>query len=136
MCTSSTLLPADAAFKLPVTFNYTEYLNCEQELWAFFPECTGKRVNFLQAGLSAFLYAEVADDGSELANDETYVLMPQADKHLRPIRMKCVRRITLEEYRLSTYTAIRAGAQNLEPTFRQIATLIAGNELLEHIRSC
>jgi len=135
MTDSTTLLPPDAFFRLSSTFNYTEYIECEQELWALFPECTGKRVNFIQAGLSAFLYAEVSNDGTMLANDETYVLMPHSDNCLRAIRMRCVRRLSLGEYRLSLYTALRTSAQMQEEAFQQVASAIVGEELLAHVHS-
>lgn len=132
---STTLLPPDSAFQLPAAFNYAEYIDCEQELWALFPESTGKRVNFIQAGLSAFLYAEMVSDGTNLANEETYMLMPHPDGYLRPIRMKCVRRLSIDEYRLSTYTALKASAHVLDTAFRQAASVILGEELLSHAQA-
>ena len=129
------LLPPDSAFELPPAFDYAEYIDCEQELWALFPECTGKRVNLIQAGLSAFIYVEIVSDGTDLANDETYILMPHPDNYLRPIRMKCVRRMSVDEYRLSMYTALKASAHAPESTFRHAATVILGEELLTHAQS-
>ncbi len=132
---STTLLPPDSAFQLPAAFNYAEYIDCEQELWALFPECTGKRVNFIQAGLSAFLYAEMVNDGTDLAIDQTYMLMPHPDRYLRPIRMKCVRRLSIDEYRLSTYTALKASGHVLATAFREAANIILGEELLSHAQA-
>src|SRR4051812_33554363 len=129
-CDTVTLLPPDVIFRLPQTFNFDEYIDSERELWALFPEVTGKRVNFLQAGLSAFLYAEVTEDKDPLGNDETYILMPYSDKSLRPLRMKCVRRLNLEEFRMSTYTAAKAATQNFGTTLQQITEFILGEELI------
>lgn len=103
-------LPDDAAFPLQKSFDYDQYIDSEQELWALFPEVIGRRVNFVQVGLSAFLYAEVGDDKSALANDEIYILMPHADNCLRQVRMKYIRLLSLDEYRMSTHTAIKAGS--------------------------
>jgi hypothetical protein len=125
-----TLLPTDAAFPLAKSFDYSQYIDSEQELWALFPEVVGKRVNFIQVGLSAFLYAEADDDKTALANDETYVLMPHADNCLRQVRMKCIRRLSLDEYRMSTHTAIRAGSRILSSALQEAGELILGDELM------
>ena len=97
----------NAAFPLPPTFNFDEYIETEQELWALFPETDGRRVNFVQIGLTAMIYAEVADKGAELERDETYILMPCADYTMRPIRMRACRRLTLSEYRMGHLTAVK-----------------------------
>jgi hypothetical protein len=103
-----------SSFSLPRTFNFADYIETEREMWALFPETQGKRVNFCQLGLTAQIYVE-SDAQSELASDETYFLMPCADRTLRPIRMKAVRRLTLDEFRMSHITAIRL-AEKLDST--------------------
>jgi hypothetical protein len=94
-------------YPLPASFDFSGYIEAEQELWALFPETDGKRVNFCQVGLTAGLYVEVADDGSELKAGETYFLMPCADRSMRPLRMRVLRNLTLSEYRMSHLTALR-----------------------------
>ena len=74
-------------YALPLSFDYAGYIDTERELWALFPETYGKRVNFCQLGLTASLYIEAPDDGSELKPAETYFLMPFADHTMRPLRM-------------------------------------------------
>lgn len=121
----------DSFYPLPRTFNYPEYAEIEQEMWALFPETDGKRVNFCQLGLTAKVYAESTATG-DLAEDETYFLMPCPDRTLRPIRMKQVRRLTLEEFRMSHITAIRL-ADKLNGTNRvleEIHLRILGPEIL------
>jgi hypothetical protein len=102
-------------YSLPEDFDYTGYIDTEQELWAFFPETHGLRVNFCQVGLTANLYVEAVDDGSELKDGETYFLMPFPDRTMRPMRMQVVRKLTLAEYRLSHITAQRM-SEKLEDT--------------------
>ena len=63
-------------------------------------------MNFCQVGLTAQVFTESTESG-ELERDETYFLMPCPDRALRPIRMRAVRRLTLEEFRMSHITAIR-----------------------------
>src|SRR5260370_39763536 len=70
-------------YPLPASFDFSGYIEAEQELWALFPETDGKRVNFCQVGLTAGLYVEVADDGSELKAGETYFLMPGPHRGMR-----------------------------------------------------
>lgn len=98
-------------YQLPESFDYSDYIETEQELWALFPETEGKRVNFCQLGLTASLYVEAAEDGSELRTGETYFLMPFPDRTMRPLRMHILRKLTLAEYRLSHLTAIRMSEQ-------------------------
>lgn len=105
----SFLEPA-AEYPLPGTFSYSSYIETEQEMWALFPETHGKRVNFCQMGLTAVIFTESASLG-ELASDETYFLMPCPDSRLRPIRMRAVRRLTRDEFRLSSITAARLAEQ-------------------------
>jgi hypothetical protein len=121
----------DSAYSLPKSFNYSDYIETEQEMWALFPETDGKRVNFCQLGLTAkiFIESEVAGD---LGEDETYFLMPCSDRKLRPIRMRQVRRLTLDEFRMSHITAIRL-ADKLSSTTRvleEIHMQILGPEIL------
>ena len=105
MPTYSFLHP-DSAYRLPKSFNYQEYVETERELWALFPETEGRRVNFCQVGLTAQVYIE-SDQIGELDPDETYFLMPCPDRHLRPVRMRSLRRLTLAEFRMSHITALR-----------------------------
>src|SRR5438270_5913818 len=95
-----TFLDPSASFSLPKSFDWDEYIETERELWALFPETDGRRVNFVQIGLTAQIFAEVRDDGSELRPDETYILMPCESRAMRPIRMEACRRLTLTEYRM------------------------------------
>ena len=83
-----TFLDTTAAFPLPESFDWDEYIETERELWALFPETDGRRVNFVQIGLTAQIYAATLEDGSELAPNETYILMPCADRNMRPIRRR------------------------------------------------
>jgi len=99
-------LKPDCSYRLPQTFNYRDYIETERELWALFPETEGKRVNFCQMGLTAQLFTE-SDRTGELSQDETFFLMPCADRVLRPLRMRALRRLTLGEFRMGHITAIR-----------------------------
>jgi len=129
--TSFSFIEPDAAYPLPKSFNYNEYIETEQEMWALFPETDGKRVNFCQLGLTAKIFVE-SPDGGELHDDETYFLMPCPDRKLRPVRMRQVRRITLEEFRMSHITAIRL-ADKLAGTTRvleEVHLQILGPEIL------
>jgi hypothetical protein len=122
-----------STYPLPDGFNFSDYIETEQELWAFFPETLGKRVNFCQLGLTANLYVETPDDGSELRKGETYFLMPCADRAMRPLRMKVVRKLTLTEYRMSHLTAIRLSEQ-LEGTTEimdEVHLQILGQEIID-----
>jgi hypothetical protein len=121
----------DSAYTLPRSFNYSDYIETEQEMWALFPETEGKRVNFCQLGLTAKIYVE-SDLAGELLEDETYFLMPCQDRKLRPIRMRQVRRLTLDEFRMSHITAIRL-ADKLSGTTRvleEIHLQILGPEIM------
>lgn len=121
----------EAAYQLPKSFNYSEYIEIEQEMWALFPETDGKRVNFCQLGLTAKIFVESPDHG-ELRDEETYFLMPCPDRMLRPVRMRQVRRLTLEEFRMSHITAIRL-ADKLAGTTRvleEVHLQILGPEIL------
>ena len=126
-----------AAFPLPSTFNFAEYIETERELWALFPETDGRRVNFVQAGLTAQIYAQVADMGSDLGTDETYILMPCGDYTMRPIRMKACRRLTLSEYRMGHLTAIKLVGKMKEAgdVMREIGCQILGEEVLQEAQA-
>jgi hypothetical protein len=129
---SFTFLEPGISFPLPRTFDFFDYIETERELWALFPETDGKRVNFCQMGLTAQIFIE-SNGGEELADDETYFLMPVAEGALRPVRMKSVRRLTLEEFRMSHITAIRL-ADKLRGTgavMDEIHLRILGPEILE-----
>ncbi len=126
-----------ASFKLPATFSYRDYIETERELWALFPETDGRRVNFVQIGLTAQIFAEVNDDGSELGPDETYILMPCDDNTLRPIRMEACRRLTLSEYRMGHLTAVKLLGRMSEASdvMREVGAQILGNEVLEEVEA-
>lgn len=130
-------LEPNAAFPLPKSFNYNEYIETERELWALFPETDGRRVNFIQIGLTAMIYAEAAEDGSELALDETYVLMPCSDFTMRPIRMRACRRLTLSEYRMGHLTAVKLVGKVNEAgeVMRDVGAQILGAEVIEEAQA-
>lgn len=130
-------LDPSVSYPLPESFNYREYAEAERELWALFPETDGKRVNFVQIGLTAQIYAEVSDDGSELGMDETYILMPCPDHSMRPIRMRAARRLTLSEYRMGHLTAVKLIGKVNEAgeIMREIGCQILGEEVLEEVQS-
>ena len=130
-------LDPGASYPLPPTFDFDEYIETERELWALFPETDGKRVNFVQIGLTATIYTEVFDDGSELQRDETYILMPCADNSMRPIRMESCRRLTLSEYRMGHLTAIKLMGKVTEAgeLMREIGCQILGPEVIEEVES-
>lgn len=132
-----TFVEPNAAFTLPPTFNFDEYIETERELWAFFPETDGRRVNFVQIGLTAMIYAEVPDKGADLAQDETYIIMPCADYTMRPIRMRALRRLTLSEYRMSHLTAIKLVGKVSEAgdVMREIGCQILGEEVLHEAQA-
>ena len=127
----------NAAFPLPPTFNFDEYIETEQELWALFPETDGRLVNFVQIGLTAMIYAEVSDTPAELAIDETYILMPCADYTMRPIRMRACRRLTLSEYRMGHLTAIKLVGKVNEAgeVMREIGCQILGEEVIQEAQA-
>lgn len=126
-----------ASFPLPASFDWDEYIETERELWALFPETDGRRVNFVQIGLTARLYCEIPDDGSELGPDETYILMPCHDRTMRPIRMEASRRLTLSEYRMGHLTAVKLLGKMTEAgeVMRQVGSQILGDEVLEEVES-
>jgi hypothetical protein len=126
-------LEPGCSFALPKSFNFNDYIETERELWALFPETDGKRVNFCQMGLTAQIFVESHTEDEDLAHDETYFLMPCAEGALRPVRMKAVRRLTLEEFRMSHITALRL-ADKLNGTagvMDEIHMRILGPEILE-----
>ena len=127
------LLVPGSSYPLPSSFDYQEYIETERELWALFPETDGKRVNFVQIGLTAAIYIEVADDGTELLPGETYILMPCPDGAMRPIRMEARRRLTLSEYRMGHLTALKLMGRINETgeIVREIGFQILGAEVIE-----
>ena len=126
-----------AAFPLPASFDFREYIETERELWALFPETDGRRVNFVQIGLTAQIFAQVDEDGSELGPDETYILMPCSDNTLRPIRMEACRRLTLSEYRMGHLTAVKLLGKMSEASevMREVGSEILGEEVLEEVEA-
>jgi hypothetical protein len=126
-----------SSFPLPSSFNFEEYIETERELWALFPEVDGKRVNFVQIGLTAQIFAQMPDDRSELKADETYILMPCEDNSMRPIRMRACRRLTLSEYRMGHMTAIKLIGRISEAgeVMREVGCQILGEEVLEEAQS-
>jgi predicted RNA-binding Zn-ribbon protein involved in translation (DUF1610 family) len=131
------LLDPASSYPLPHTFHYGEYIEAEQELWAIFPETDGKRVNFVQVGLTAQVYSEVSDDGSELQPNETYILMPCPDGNMRPIRMEACRRLTLSEYRMGHLTAVKLLGKISEASeiMREIGYEILGPEVIGEVEA-
>ena len=132
-----TFIEPKAAFPLPATFNFEDYIETERELWALFPETDGRRVNFVQIGLTAMIYGEVPDTGAELGSDETYILMPCGDFTMRPIRMQACRRLTLSEYRMGHLTAIKLVGKVNEAgeVMREIGCQILGEEVLSEAQA-
>jgi len=132
-----TFIEPNAAFPLPATFNFDEYIETERELWALFPETDGRRVNFVQIGLTAMIYAEVPETHDELGFDETYILMPCSDFTMRPVRMRGCRRLTLSEYRMGHLTAIKLVGKVNEAgeVMREIGCQILGEEVLHEAQA-
>ncbi len=128
-------VPPGSSYRLPPSFSFDEYIEIEQELWALFPETDGKRVNFVQMGLTAQIFTETADDGSELRPNETYILMPCSDGSMRPLRMESCRRLTLSEYRMGHLTAVKLMGKVTEAgeIMREIGCQILGPEVLEEV---
>jgi len=126
-----------SSYPLPHSFNYDDYIEAERELWALFPETDGKRVNFVQVGLTAHVYTEVFDDGSELEANETYILMPCPDNTMRPIRMEARRRLTLSEYRMGHLTAVKLLGKISEAgeVMREVGCQILGPEVIDEVES-
>jgi len=130
-------LSPKSAYPLPSTFKWEDYIEAERELWAIFPETDGKRVNFVQIGLTALIYTEVPEDGSELRPQETYILMPCPDKTMRPIRMEACRRLTLSEYRMGHLTAVKLLGRVSEAgdVMREIGCEILGPEVIGEVEA-
>ena len=126
-----------SSYPLPSSFDYAEYIEAERELWAIFPETDGKRVNFVQVGLTAHVYTEVVEDWSELKPQETYILMPCPDNTMRPIRMEACRRLTLSEYRMGHLTAVKLLGKVAEASevMREIGCEILGPEVLGEVEA-
>ena len=126
-----------SSFPLPSTFDYNEYIETERELWALFPETDGRRVNFVQIGLTAQIFSEMPEDRSELGPEETYILMPCKDGTMRPIRMEARRRLTLSEYRMGHLTAIKLMGRINEAAevMREIGCEILGDEVLGEVEA-
>ena len=131
------LIDPGSSYPLSDSFDYSEYIEAERELWALFPETDGKRVNFVQVGLTAQVYSEVFDDGSELEPNETYILMPCSDNTMRPIRMEARRRLTLSEYRMGHLTAVKLLGKISEAgdVMREIGCQILGAEVIGEVES-
>jgi hypothetical protein len=130
-------LDPSSSYPLPGSFDYHAYIEAERELWALFPETDGKRVNFVQVGLTAQVYTEVCEDGSELEPNETYILMPCPDGTMRPIRMEARRRLTLSEYRMGHLTAVKLLGKVSEASdiMREIGCEILGPEVLGEVEA-
>jgi hypothetical protein len=130
-------LDPGVSYPLPGSFDFEEYIDTERELWALFPETDGKRVNFVQVGLTAQVFVEVADDRTELGSDETYILMPCPDRTMRPIRMGARRRLTLSEYRMGHLTAIKLMGRMNEAAeiMREVGYQILGPEVIGEVEA-
>lgn len=127
----------NASYPLPPSFNFADYIETERELWALFPETDGKRVNFVQIGLTAQIFTETPNRNTELEPDETFILMPCADQTMKPIRMRACRRLTLSEYRMGHLTAVKlvgkvAAASDI---MREVGSEILGQEVLDEVQS-
>jgi len=132
-----TFIQPSAVYRLPASFDFAAYIDTEQELWAFFPETDGHRVNFAQIGLTAWIYCSVPESGAELADNETYIIMPCGDHTMRPIRMRAIRRLTLQEYRMGHLTALKLIGKINEAgeALREIGNEILGEEVIEEAQS-
>ncbi len=132
-----TFLDPGVSYRLPGSFDYDEYMEIERELWALFPETDGKRVNFIQIGLTAQIFSEIPDDHSELGPDQTYVMMPCADRTMRPLRMKACRRLTLGEYRMGHMTAVKLIGRMGEARdiMQAIGSQILGPEVIAEVQA-
>jgi hypothetical protein len=130
-------LEPGSSYPLPPGFDYEEYIETERELWALFPETDGKRVNFVQIGLTATIFTEVFDDGSELGDQETYILMPCRDNTMKPIRMESSRRLTLSEYRMGHLTAVKLMGKVAQAgeVMREIGYEILGPEVIGEVEA-
>lgn len=130
-------LDPSACYRLPGSFNYDDYIETERELWALFPETDGKRVNFVQVGLTAQIFAEVPDDESELGPGQTYLLMPCPDRTMRPLRMESCRRLTLSEYRMGHLTAVKLIGRMSEASgiMMEVGHQILGPEVIEELEA-
>lgn len=130
-------LEPGSSYPLPPSFDYEEYIETERELWALFPETDGKRVNFVQIGLTATIFTEVFDDGSELGDQETYILMPCRDNTMKPIRMESSRRLTLSEYRMGHLTAVKLMGKVAQAgeVMREIGYEILGPEVIGEVEA-
>ena len=122
------------------TFNFEEYIETERELWALFPETDGKRVNFLQVGLTAQIFAQMADDASEPRLWMKAIRSPQAvveDFMTRPNSAARRRLTPLLEYRMGHLTAIKLiGSERAAcGSPREIGCQILGAEVLEEAQS-
>jgi hypothetical protein len=125
-------LDPGSSFPLPRSFDFAGYIETEREFWALFPETEGKRVNFCQMGLTAQIFVESREDGSELKPEETYFLMPCPDSTLKPIRMRACRRLTLDEFRMSHLTALKLidKLHNTARVMDEVHLRILGPEIL------
>src|ERR1043166_8586666 len=126
------LLDPKSSFPLPNEFTLHDYLQTEHEFWALFPETQGKRVNFCQVGLTAQLYVDVVDQGSDLESNEAYFLLPCSDHHMRPVRMQAVRHLTVSEYRMSRLTALKLGfyLRDAGHILEQVHLEVLGSEVI------
>ena len=137
---SISFVPPGERIPLPATFDYEGYLDLEQELNMLFPQVNGRRVNFVQLGLTAAIYAEEPDGGTPLEPDETYILMPDKDSLgvcMRPIRMRPVRRMTLTDYRMAHLTGIKLmGRLNeVSEAMHAVGLKILGDEVISEALS-
>lgn len=137
---SISFVPPGQRIPLPASFDYEGYLDTEQELNMLFPEVNGRRANFIQIGLTAAVYAEVPDTSDSLGDNETYVLMPDQDAEgvcLRPIRMRPIRRLTLSDYRMAHFTAIKLIGQvsEISEAMQCVGVAILGDEVINEAGS-
>lgn len=130
------LLPRTVSYQLPRRFCWDAYIDIERELWALFPETTGRRTGFIQVGLTAHLYTDVPEQDTELGANETYLLLPGADGCLRPVRMQHCRTLTRGEYRMAQLTAVKllGALRGTGAVMEEIAQGLLGDEVLDDLR--
>jgi len=125
---------------------YKRWIEIEEELWVLFPETQGRRVAVHQFGQTGYLLTcsgachnsencgrvKICDNGTELENLETYMLMPCCDNSIRPLRMKPLRRLTLEEWRMANVSATKLAElldQEMYHEYMGIAIGVAGTSI-------
>lgn len=134
----NSFIPINYFFPYPKGFKYSEYLDAMREFWMLFPEIDGRKVTTIIAGTSATIMAEVLhDDQSDLRLDEYYFFIPCEDGMVRLIRMEAIKKLSLDEYRLSVRSVMRV-AQTMIPLYHLLEEMlksVLGEELLEEMET-